>query len=303
MGLEGPMSAMRRLDRIGTLVVLFTCLGLGFQQVAVKLALSDFSGLTQAALRSGGAIVPIAAYLYWTDPKSYQRDGTMIPGLIAALLFSLEFLALFVGLEWTDSGRAATFLYTHPFFTALGLVVLLPTERLGRLQWAGLVLSFIGVAIALGVSGFASAQMVRGDLLALFAGFTWAMTTLVVKTTCLRSANPLKVLLYQLVGSAVLLGIAAYVRGEHWPAHVSPQGIGSMAYQIFMSVVLCFSLWFWLISRYRAGEVAAFTFLTPVIGVGAGALLLGEPVAAGFAAAVGLVAAGILLVNWPGRAR
>ncbi len=296
------MSSLRPLDRRGVLAVLVSILGLGFQQVAVKLALPFIPGLTQAALRSAGAAVVVALVLALRDPRCFARDGTFWPGVVSALLFGAEFIALYIGLDYTSASHAALFLYTHVFFTALGLMVVMPGERLRPRQWAGLVLSFAGVGLALRVSGVASATMLIGDCLALAGGFFWAMTTLVVKTTALRGAPPLKILLYQLAGSAVILALAAFIRGEAPPASVPAVAIASMLYQTLFSVVVCFSIWFWLIGRYRAVEVAAFTFLTPVVGAAAGALALGEPVAPGFALAVALVAAGILLVNWPGRA-
>lgn len=296
------MTTLRPLDRRSVLVVMISIFGLGFQQVAVKLALPEISGLVQAALRSAGAAIVIVAILAWREPGWTRSDGTLWPGVASAVLFGCEFIALYLGLEYTSASHAAMFLYTHVFFTALGLIVVMPGERLRALQWAGLVLSFVGVALALRVSGVVSTTMLLGDCLALAGGFFWAMTTLVVKTTALRTASPLKILLYQLAGSAVILAVAAFARGETLPASVSALAIGSMLYQTLFSVVVCFSIWFWLLARYRAGEVASFTFLTPVVGVLAGWWVLGEPVAASFAIAVAMVAAGILLVNWPARA-
>jgi drug/metabolite transporter (DMT)-like permease len=54
---------------------------------------------------------------------------------------------------------------------------------------------------------------------------------------------------------------------------------------------------FWLLKRYRAANLSAFFFLTPVFGVIAGVTLLGEPLSAGFVAGAALVAAGIYVVN------
>ena len=45
-----------------------------------------------------------------------------------------------------------------------------------------------------------------------------------------------------------------------------------------------------MIAHYRAGELSAFTFLTPIFGVAAGHFLLGDVIAPGFAVAVALVA-------------
>ena len=57
--------------------------------------------------------------------------------------------------------------------------------------------------------------------------------------------------------------------------------------------------WFWLITRYPASQLASFSFLTPIFGVVAGAVLLDEPIGIELAGAVALIAAGIYLVNRP----
>ena len=51
--------------------------------------------------------------------------------------------------------------------------------------------------------------------------------------------------------------------------------------------------------RYSASRLSVFTFLTPIFGVAAGHLVLGEPLTPGFALAVALVVAGLVLVNRP----
>jgi len=57
------------------------------------------------------------------------------------------------------------------------------------------------------------------------------------------------------------------------------------------------------VQRYSASRLAAFTFLTPLFGVAAGHLVLSEPLTPAFAAAVVLVAAGLVLVNRPAAGR
>ena len=86
------------------------------------------------------------------------------------------------------------------------------------------------------------------------------------------------------------------------PTQISAVSWGSLAYQTFWVVCITYMAWFWMISHYRAGELSAFTFLTPIFGVAAGHFMLGDAIAPGFAIAVALVAGGILLVNWPRKA-
>ena len=55
--------------------------------------------------------------------------------------------------------------------------------------------------------------------------------------------------------------------------------------------------WFWLIRHYAATRLSVFTLSTPLFGLGAGALLLGEGISARLVAALAALAAGIVLVN------
>jgi drug/metabolite transporter (DMT)-like permease len=94
-----------------------------------------------------------------------------------------------------------------------------------------------------------------------------------------------------------MLAIAAYLTGEqmtHWPDQVA---LGALAYQTVWVVSVTFVVWFAIIKHYSANRVSAFSFLTPLFGVAAGHWVLGEPMTLAFAAAVALVAAGLVLVN------
>jgi drug/metabolite transporter (DMT)-like permease len=104
-------------------------------------------------------------------------------------------------------------------------------------------------------------------------------------------------MLYQLVVSAPILAIAALVFGDRITRMPDALALGSLAYQTFWVVSITFVVWFVLIARYSASRLSAFTFLTPLFGVAAGHLVLGEPLTPAFAAAVLLVAAGLVLVN------
>jgi drug/metabolite transporter (DMT)-like permease len=106
-----------------------------------------------------------------------------------------------------------------------------------------------------------------------------------------------KVMLYQLVVSAPIMAATALVVGERITHMPSALALGSLVYQTVWVVSVTFVIWFALIARYSASRLSAFTFLTPLFGVAAGHLVLNEPLTTAFAAAVVLVAAGLVLVN------
>jgi drug/metabolite transporter (DMT)-like permease len=117
--------------------MLMLCLSWGFNQIAVKLALPDVPPMLQALIRSAGAL-PVMLFAGWLrGVKFFERDGSLVPGLMAGTLFGIEFVLIFTGLVFTSASRAAVFLYTAPFFVALGSYQFLG-ERLSMLQWGGL---------------------------------------------------------------------------------------------------------------------------------------------------------------------
>jgi drug/metabolite transporter (DMT)-like permease len=302
MSTSGPQAAAsaaaRPIDLAAVAVILVLSLSWGFNQVAVKLAIHDIPPLIQSTIRSCGAALIVVAWMRARGIPIDVRDGTLAPGIAAGVLFALEFVLIYRGLVWTTATRAVLFIYMAPFFVALGARWFLPAERLGVSQWLGLALSFAGVAVAIGVPRPAADRWeMIGDLMMIGAAAAWGATTLVIKASALARTAPERTLLYQLVVSAPLLGLAALAVGERLPAAPSGLALASLAYQTVWVVGITFGIWFALIVRYSASRISAFTFLTPLFGVAAGHVVLGEPVSPAFAAAVALVAAGLVLVN------
>lgn len=214
-------------------------------------------------------------------------------------MFGSEFVLIFSGLVLTSASRASVFLYTAPFFVALGSHQFLG-ERLSRMQWGGLALSFAGVALAIGVpQPNVDARVLLGDLLVVGGGALWAATTLVAKGTNLRRAAPEKALGYQVAVSIPILGFASWIAGEritHWPSALS---VSLLAYQAIWVVGCTFVIWFAMVKVYSASKLSAFTFITPLFGVAAAYFVMHDTLTPVFGVAALLVIAGLYLVNKP----
>ena len=272
----------------------------GFNNVAIKLAIHDIPPLIQSSARSLIAAILVGA---WTQARGiplFKRDGTLRAGILAGVLFALEFLLIYRGLVWTTATRGVLFLYLAPFFVVIGSRRLVPGDHFHLSQWLGLLLSFVGIVIAFGLpTPAADSRQVLGDLMLVGGAAAWAATTLTIKASALNRISAEKTLLYQLVVSAPLLGLAAIVFRERITATPSAVALGAFAYQTIYVVSITFTIWFVLVVRYSAARLSVFTFLAPLFGVAAGHLVLGEPLTPAFAVAVALVAAGLLLVNRP----
>ncbi len=290
------------LDTLAVVSLVVCCALWGVNQVAVKLALAEVPPLMQAALRSLGAALLVFVWSAWRGVALWRRDGTLRGGLLAGALFAAEFACIFVGLQFTSASRMAVFIYLAPFVVALGMPFIARAERLSVLQMSGLLAAFGGVAYAL-AEGFtrpaAGPLQWLGDLLGVVAAVLWGATTLAIRGSALAKAPAEKTLLYQLAVSGVLLALAVPLAGEPWPVRLSGQVVGLLLFQIVIVTFASYLLWFWLIAHYPATPLAAFTLLTPVFGLLAGAMLLGEPVTTRLLIALAAVVAGIYIVNRP----
>ena len=281
-------------------VTVALCLTWGFNQVAVKLAIHDIPPLIQSATRSALAALLVGAWTQLRGIPLFKRDGSLLAGLAAGTLFAVEFLLIYRGLVWTTATRAVLFLYLAPFFVVIGSRWLIPGDRFHASQWAGLLLSFVGIVIAFGLPTPATdPHQMLGDVMMVGAAAAWAATTLIIKASNLNRVSAEKTMLYQLVVSAPLLAASVIIFGERLEAIPSALAIGALAWQIVWVVSVTYVVWFALVVRYSATRLSAFTFLTPLFGVAAGHLVLNEPLTPPFALAVALVALGLVLVNRP----
>jgi drug/metabolite transporter (DMT)-like permease len=284
------------MDTLAVGLLLVCCMFWGFHQVLVKATLEHLPPVFQAAVRSVAATVLLLLWCHWRGLRWWQRDGSFWVGLLAGCLFSAEFALVYSGLRSTSASRMTVFLYTAPFWVAVLVPWLIPSERLRPLQWLGLACAFVAVAFALreGLAGTTS----LGDALALGAGAMWGLTTVTIRISGLSRIAPEKLLLYQLACSAVVLSALSWGLGESWSQPWSGFAIGSMATQTVVGAFASYLIWMWMLGRYPATKLSVFVFLTPLFALLFGNLWLGEAVTLTMALALGLVALGIVLVNY-----
>lgn len=295
-----PTQRKTHLDTLAVSSLLVCCLLWGLNQVAVKAALSEISPLWQAGLRSLGAAGLVWLWALARGIKLFERDGTLAGGLLAGGLFGLEFACIFAGLQYTSASRMVVFIYLSPFVVALGMPFISKSERLNLRQSSGLLLAFAAVAWAF-AEGFgqtsASGRQWLGDALGLLAALLWGGTTLAIRATKLSAASAEKTLFYQLGVSGLGLAAAALLIGETLPLQWSMRLTGLMLFQTLVVSFASYLMWFWLVRHYPATRLASFTLSTPLFGLLAGALLLGESISLRLGVALLALTAGVAVVN------
>jgi drug/metabolite transporter (DMT)-like permease len=291
------VSQRSAIDPAAAALLVVLCAVWGAGQVAIKVGNQGISPLYHAAIRSAGAAVLVWGWSAWRGIPLGRRDGTAAYGATIAALFALEFVCVYWGFVYTTAARGVLFIYAAPFFVALGAHWLFPAERLHGTKLAGLIAAFAGLSLAFADGlRLPTHRELLGDVLELGGAFLWAATTLIIKARG-QATSPHQTLFYQLGGSAVLLGAFAVVSGEAGVTRLTGPVVVAVLYQIVVVAFVTYLAWFWMLTRYPASALHAYTFWTPLFGLLAGWLLLSEPVTPALVLAMACVALGIYLVN------
>jgi drug/metabolite transporter (DMT)-like permease len=268
---------------------------LAFNQVVIKITNMGFGPVFGAGLRSVLALGILGLWVVFSGRRFGALRATRGSGLLLGTLFGVEFILLFQSLDLTSVSRASILFYSMPVWLAMVAHFALPNETLSRQRVAGLMLSMIGVVLALADPQSRGGGDLLGDLLALLAAWCWGCIALTLRLTSVSGLPPEGQLFWKLSVSAVLMCALAPLFGPLLRApevvHWSALGFGALV------VGLGFLFWLRLMAIYPASDLAAFSFLSPVLAVGFGWLLLDEPVGPQFLLALVMVAVGITLIN------
>ena len=291
-----PTHHKDHLDGLAVGILLACCMFWGLQQILVKAVMAEVPPLMQASVRCIGACVLLMLWCRLRGIALFQRDGSLWAGLLAGGLFAAEFACIYLGLLHTTASRLTVFLYTSPFWVAALVPLFVKSERLRPMQWLGLACAFVAVVFAMreGLGGGSA----TGDLLGLAAGALWGLTTVSIRATGLTRISPEKLLFYQIATTALAVPWISWALGETWSfSGWSLLAWGSITAQTVVGAFASYLAWMWMLGRYPATKISVFVFLTPIFALLFGTLLLHEPVTTTLLAALGLVAAGIVLVN------
>nr|WP_148680570.1 EamA family transporter [Halovivax ruber] len=203
---------------------------------------------------------------------------------------------LFVAQQTVPSGVAAILQSLTPIVTALLAIVLLD-EHLTRVGVVGVAIGFVGVGL-----------VISPDPGAVLAGDT-AARLLVVGQVCSIALGGVLVQRFSpaidrvaLTGwsmavGALVLHAASGVAGEHLVGGPTPTAVGAVLYLGVFSTAVAFLIYFAILEKYGAFEVALVSYLVPVVATVAGVFVLGETIGPGAIAGFSLVALGFALLK------
>jgi O-acetylserine/cysteine efflux transporter len=277
----------------------------GMNFVAMKFTLREFTPFQLGAARYLFASLPLVLFV---KPPRLHWKWVLLFGLLQGVgQFGFLFTALQVGMT---AALASVLMQTQVFFTALFGYVLL-RERASRPLQIGLLLAALGItcflANYLAPEASTHATTVLGLLLNLGAAAMWAASNIVARKAQEASAgfDPLSFVVWSSV-TPVLPFIAMTLIFDNpatrwrWTSAGWPVWL-AVCYLGWMATVVAYGLWTGLLKRHPANRVAPFSLATPVIGLAAGLVLLGETITPWQWAGTAFVIAALACVMFGGR--
>ncbi|MEJ6501345.1 MAG: DMT family transporter [Rhodobacterales bacterium] len=289
------MEKKNRIDLFGGTVLLSVSMLLGLNQVMIKLVNEGLQPVFSAGMRSVCAFIVVLLYALWRKKKLSITDGSLLPGGFTGILFALEFIFLFLALDYTTVSRVSIFFYSMPIWMTIGAHFWVPDGRITPQKALGLVLAMAGLVWAFADRGNGGGN-VLGDVLCTIGAVFWAGIGLLARVSKLNRSTPEMQLMYQLAVSSVILIPVSLFFGP-LIRDLQPWHLGVFAVMVLGVVSIGFLVWFWVLSIYPPSDMASFSFLVPLFGVFFGWLILDEEVGLTLIGALALVSLGIVLIN------
>jgi len=280
-----------RLIGLGCLVV--TSTGWGVNWPAMKVLLREWPPLFARGI-SGLAAAAILAFVAWRIGETLRP-----PAGIGRRLAVASFVNVFawmgfttLSLQWLTAGQGALLVYTMPIWAML-FAWPIRGRRPGVRDVSGLVLCAAGILTLFGGGVALGLDRLPGVLFALGAAILFALGTIVVRPLPLP---PFAAVTWQLVlGCVPMVVLGAALEHPRIDA-LSLRGAVLMTYMTIVPMGVCYLTWFAALRRLPGETASMATLLTPVIGVIAAAIALGEPFGARQIAALVLVIGGLAFV-------
>jgi len=269
-------------------LIIVTIWGSNF--VAIKLALVDFPPLLLAALRFVFVSLPL---VFFVPRPAVTRGQLLTYGLT---MFALQFALMFLGMKLGLSAGLASLVLQFQVFVSLALSAAFLRERIRTVQIGGACVAAAGfVLVAQHTGGDVS---VAGLVCVLLAAISWAVGN--VTSRRLGPVNPLALVVWGGLVVPVPMALASLgFEGARAIAHsLTHAGLSAwlgLAYTVYLSTLVAYSAWSWLLARHAASAVTPFTLLVPICGMLTSALWLGEALPPWKFQAAALVLAGLAL--------
>ncbi|WP_375724034.1 EamA family transporter [Arcobacter sp. KX21116] len=236
----------------------------------IKFGLEELPPILFSSLRF--FIVAIPAVFFIPFPKTSIWNVLGVGVFLGVLKFSFLFIAM---KEDASAGISSLLLQAQVIFTII-LSMIIFKEKITIAQSIGMLIALIGF----GFFFFTVDTNITllGIVLILCASIFWSVSNVIMKQ--IKDVNLLHFMVWVSLIPPLPLFILSYFYESHEPLTLllnsSVKTWVSVAYTGYISTLVAFAIWGWLLKNYNSAVVTPFALVIPVVGIISSNILLNE---------------------------
>ncbi|MEM1273938.1 MAG: DMT family transporter [Pseudomonadota bacterium] len=280
----------------GLILLLGAIWGVSF--LAIKLALVELPVMTLVAHRVFWAALCLWAWV-WLRGLARPKGALLWPALLVMGLLNnaVPFTLIAWGQQFIETGLTSIFNAATAIFGVLVAAAVFRDERLTPRRTIGTAVALAGVIVAIGLSALRGFDLRNLAQLATLAGAfsyacaaVWARAHLSSLSPEIAAAGMLS------AASAMLIPIAIWIDGPPELPHL-PQTYIAVGFVSTLGTAVAYLIYYRILRMAGSGNAMLVTLVIPPVSILAGAVVLGERLAASAFLGFGLIAAGLLILD------
>ncbi|MCX7797506.1 MAG: DMT family transporter [Melioribacter sp.] len=275
------------------------CILWGSTWLVIRVGLDSLTPIFSVGLRFLLAAVLIFIIMKWRKIKLEKDHFSLKLYLILTLFsFSIPFGLVYWAEQYIPSGLASIVFATLPFGVIVFSAFLLPENKISFSQIVGVILGFLGIIIIFSENlNFDMSKYFLGIIAVLLSSLMQSAIAVIIKKHG-SYLNPLTMNFYPLLFSGLLMIFTGFLVEDTSYWKFDYKAISSVIFLSFFGTVVTFTTYYWLLKRINVVILSLSSFITPIIAVFLGWLILKEQLTANAILGSLFVLIGILFANF-----
>jgi len=249
----------------------------GSTWLAIRLGLDSLTPLIASGLRFITASVLIYVFMKYMK-VSLQLDSVSIKIYFFLGIFSyyIPFGLVYWGEQYVPSGLASVIFAIFPFVVMFFSKLALKSEIIDRNKFIGVISGFIGIYLIFSDDlSFDFSNYLWGMLAVLGSATLQAFSAVAIKKYG-KHLNPISMNFLPVTIGGILLLASGVLFEDLSKIKIDGKAVASILYLALFGTLITFTIYYWLLKKINIVILSLSSFITPIIAVFLGWLLLNE---------------------------
>ncbi len=277
------------------------CILWGSTWLAIKIGVEDLTPVFSAGVR-----FLVAALFFYLIMKfrniKLQTDPLAIKLYLIMGVFSfvIPFGLVYWAEQFIASGLTSVLFAIFPFMVILFSRLAIPSEKIGAYKIAGTVIGFTGIYFIFSDDLSFDASNDLWGMIAIVISSTMQAAIAVIIKKHGKSLNPLSMNYIPVLLAGIIMVPSGLVFEESSSMNFTMPAVISVIYLALFGTVATFTTYYWLMKRINVVILSLSAFITPIIAVLLGWIVLDESLSTNDFVGTVMVLIGILAANTSG---